>query len=118
MHSRSMSKVDLGNCPYVTRAIAEAPVGLVVAWTGSRTNAMTVSFFSEVAHHPTSMWLSRRESPIQLHNSESASNGHRRSLWHRIRMAGGQMQGARLVRQSRVLVLTRRDCLDRLSAGP
>jgi flavin reductase (DIM6/NTAB) family NADH-FMN oxidoreductase RutF len=53
-----MSDIALGNCPYVERAITEAPVGLVVAWAGSRANAMTVSFFSEVAHHPTSMWLS------------------------------------------------------------
>src|SRR5688572_28190061 len=53
-----MSAVAIDNCPYVERAIVEAPVGLVVAREGSRANAMTVSFFSEVAHYPTSMWLS------------------------------------------------------------
>jgi flavin reductase (DIM6/NTAB) family NADH-FMN oxidoreductase RutF len=53
-----MSTVAIDNCPYVNRAIVEGPVGLVVAWAGSRANAMTVSFFSEVAHYPTSMWLS------------------------------------------------------------
>lgn len=33
-------------------------MGLVVVKTGNRANAMTVSFFSEVAHHPTSLWVS------------------------------------------------------------
>jgi flavin reductase (DIM6/NTAB) family NADH-FMN oxidoreductase RutF len=33
-------------------------VGLVVVKTINRANAMTVSFFSEVAHHPTSLWVS------------------------------------------------------------
>ncbi len=33
-------------------------VGLVVVKTIDRANAMTVSFFSEVAHHPTSLWVS------------------------------------------------------------
>ena len=36
----------------------ESPVGLVLAEAGGRTNAMTVSFFSEVAHHPTTLWVS------------------------------------------------------------
>ncbi len=52
-----MPAQTLRDCPYVHRAI-EAPVGLVVVRAGGRTNAMTISFFSEVAHHPTSMWLS------------------------------------------------------------
>jgi flavin reductase (DIM6/NTAB) family NADH-FMN oxidoreductase RutF len=29
-----------------------------VVQAGDRANAMTVSFFSEVAHHPTSLWVS------------------------------------------------------------
>ncbi len=33
-------------------------MGLVVIKAGNRSNAMTVSFFSEVAHHPTSLWVS------------------------------------------------------------
>lgn len=33
-------------------------VGLVVVKTSNLANAMTVSFFSEVAHHPTSLWVS------------------------------------------------------------
>lgn len=44
--------------PYITDSIIPSIVGLVVVKTGDRTNAMTVSFFSEVAHHPTSLWVS------------------------------------------------------------
>lgn len=33
-------------------------MGLVVVKTKSHCNAMTVSFFSEVAHHPTALWVS------------------------------------------------------------
>lgn len=53
-----MSSNLLRGCPYIFQAQVEAPVGLVVTRAGGRVNAMTVSFFSEVAHHPTSMWLS------------------------------------------------------------
>jgi flavin reductase (DIM6/NTAB) family NADH-FMN oxidoreductase RutF len=35
-----------------------APVGVVLVNTDGRRNATTVTFFSEVAHHPTSMWVS------------------------------------------------------------
>src|SRR5262245_30770729 len=55
-----MPDIGLANCQYVQRAIVDAPVGLVVTWAGGRVNAMTVSFFSEAAHHPTSMWMSIR----------------------------------------------------------
>jgi flavin reductase (DIM6/NTAB) family NADH-FMN oxidoreductase RutF len=38
-----------------------SPVGLVLTeWKGKR-NAMTVSFFSEVAHHPTALWISVKQ---------------------------------------------------------
>lgn len=53
-----MSVEILRNCPYVARAQVESPVGLVVVRADGRTNAITVSFFSEVAHHPTAMWIS------------------------------------------------------------
>ena len=43
--------------PYVRDAIVPAPVGLVIVRTPATVNAMTVSFFSEVAHYPTSMWI-------------------------------------------------------------
>ena len=44
--------------PYLRGSVLESPVGLVLAESGGRTNAMTVSFFSEVAHHPTTLWVS------------------------------------------------------------
>jgi flavin reductase (DIM6/NTAB) family NADH-FMN oxidoreductase RutF len=44
--------------PYLSQAVVESAVGLVLVETRSRRNAMTVSFFSEAAHHPTSMWVS------------------------------------------------------------
>ena len=44
--------------PYLRDAVVESPVGLVLVEAGNRANAMTVSFFSELAHHPTSLWVS------------------------------------------------------------
>jgi len=44
--------------PYVIDSTVESPVGLVLVESQGCTNAMTVSFFSEVAHHPTSLWVS------------------------------------------------------------
>ncbi len=44
--------------PYLQGSVLESPVGLVLAESGGRVNAMTVSFFSEVAHHPTTLWVS------------------------------------------------------------
>ena len=44
--------------PYIRGSVLESPVGLVLAEAGGRANAMTVSFFSEVAHHPTTLWVS------------------------------------------------------------
>lgn len=44
--------------PYVSAAIVEAMVGLVVVRSPSAANVMTVSFMSEVAHHPTTLWVS------------------------------------------------------------
>jgi flavin reductase (DIM6/NTAB) family NADH-FMN oxidoreductase RutF len=43
--------------PYVTGSVIESAVGLVLVETGNNRNAMTVSFFSEVAHHPTALWV-------------------------------------------------------------
>jgi flavin reductase (DIM6/NTAB) family NADH-FMN oxidoreductase RutF len=43
--------------PYLTDSVIEGAVGLVIVQTGERRNAMTVSFFSEVAHHPTALWV-------------------------------------------------------------
>ncbi len=44
--------------PYITDSIVEGAVGLVIVNTQKASNAMTVSLFSEVAHHPTSLWVS------------------------------------------------------------
>ena len=44
--------------PYLEGSVTESPVGLVVTLSGGRRNAMTVSFFSEVSHHPTTLWVS------------------------------------------------------------
>jgi len=48
--------------PYITDSIVESAVGLMTVKVGERSNAMTVSFFSEVAHHPTSLWVSVAQS--------------------------------------------------------
>jgi flavin reductase (DIM6/NTAB) family NADH-FMN oxidoreductase RutF len=57
MTKKEQIKKDLGRSPYMSQII-ESPVGLVVSRSGDQANAMTVSFFSEVSHHPTSMWIS------------------------------------------------------------
>lgn len=43
---------------YLTDAIVEAPISLVISKGANGPNAMTASCFSEVAHHPTSLWIS------------------------------------------------------------
>ena len=44
--------------PYLDGAVLPAPVALVLVRSGAQRTATTVSFFSEVAHHPTSLWVS------------------------------------------------------------
>jgi flavin reductase (DIM6/NTAB) family NADH-FMN oxidoreductase RutF len=44
--------------PYLAGSVTESPVGLVLTESDGRRNAMTVSFFSEVSHHPTTLWVS------------------------------------------------------------
>jgi flavin reductase (DIM6/NTAB) family NADH-FMN oxidoreductase RutF len=44
--------------PYITGSVVESPVGLILAESRGQSNAMTANFFSEVAHHPTSLWVS------------------------------------------------------------
>ena len=41
-----------------------APVAIVIASAGDRRDASTVTFFSEVAHHPTSLWVSLNTSSL------------------------------------------------------
>ena len=50
---------DSSASPYVTDAVLDAMVALLlVNSSDGRCNAMTLSFFSEVAHHPTTLWVS------------------------------------------------------------
>jgi len=44
--------------PYISKSVIESAVGLVLVRVGDVSNAMTVSCFSEVAHHPTALWVS------------------------------------------------------------
>ncbi len=46
------------NSSYLNGPLIDSIVGLVLVKAGDRANAMTVSFFSEVAHHPTTLWVS------------------------------------------------------------
>jgi flavin reductase (DIM6/NTAB) family NADH-FMN oxidoreductase RutF len=43
--------------PYVD-LLFPSPVAILIVRAGARATATTVSFFSEVAHHPTSLWVS------------------------------------------------------------
>lgn len=42
--------------PYIQGSNVEGPVGVVLAEFQGHANAMTISFFSEAAHHPTTLW--------------------------------------------------------------
>ncbi|MBK9169034.1 MAG: flavin reductase [Bryobacterales bacterium] len=44
--------------PYLENSVADGPVALILTEHERRRNAMTVSFFSEGAHHPASLWVS------------------------------------------------------------
>ena len=44
--------------------LTPAPVGLVLVNADGRRNASTVTFFSEVAHYPTAMWVSLNTSSL------------------------------------------------------
>jgi flavin reductase (DIM6/NTAB) family NADH-FMN oxidoreductase RutF len=44
--------------PELHQSIIDSAVCLVLTELGDRRNAMTISCFSEVAHHPTSLWIS------------------------------------------------------------
>ena len=52
---------------YITNSVIESAVGVVLIKARERSNAMTVSLFSEVAHHPTSLWVSIAKSSF-THN--------------------------------------------------
>jgi flavin reductase (DIM6/NTAB) family NADH-FMN oxidoreductase RutF len=44
--------------PYIKDALTNGAIALLIVEGETRPNAMTVSFFSEVAHHPTALWVS------------------------------------------------------------
>lgn len=43
---------------YITNSVLDSAVALLIVETGARRNAMTISFFSEVAHFPAALWIS------------------------------------------------------------
>jgi flavin reductase (DIM6/NTAB) family NADH-FMN oxidoreductase RutF len=55
------------NTPYIADAVVEAAVGLILTEAEGRSNAMTISFFSEAAHWPTTMWVSIAKSSYTHH---------------------------------------------------
>lgn len=52
-----MQLETLRQVPYLTRSVVDGPIGLIIVRTPRQTNVMTVSFFSEVAHFPASLWV-------------------------------------------------------------
>jgi len=44
--------------PYLGASVLNSPVALIVTESNLRANVATISFFSEVAHHPTTLWIS------------------------------------------------------------
>jgi flavin reductase (DIM6/NTAB) family NADH-FMN oxidoreductase RutF len=44
--------------PYISGSVVDSAVALLIVDTGAAVNAMTVSFFSEGAHHPATLWVS------------------------------------------------------------
>lgn len=46
---------------YLSEPVTPSAVGLVITQSGTVSNVMTVSFFSEVAHHPATLWVSIHE---------------------------------------------------------
>jgi len=44
--------------PYLSAAVTDGPVALLLVEANGRRNAATVSCYSELAHHPTSLWVS------------------------------------------------------------
>ena len=47
---------------YISGSVLESPVGMIVVEPGRHWNAMTASFFSELADHPASLWVSIAQS--------------------------------------------------------
>jgi flavin reductase (DIM6/NTAB) family NADH-FMN oxidoreductase RutF len=61
-YSSGMTQSSAVSSPYLSGSLVVSPVGLVLTEWRNRRNAMTVSFFSEVAHYPTTLWVSIAQS--------------------------------------------------------
>jgi len=82
--------------PYIFHSLVDSIVGLTVVKAGSRANAMTVSFFSEVAHHPTSLWVSIAKDTYThqlLQETQQFSLIVLNSSQHEIALACGSVSG-------------------------
>jgi flavin reductase (DIM6/NTAB) family NADH-FMN oxidoreductase RutF len=62
---------------YTAGSILNSCIALVLVDAPPQRNAMTVSFFSEVAHHPTALWVSIAK---HTHTHELILNARRFSL--------------------------------------
>ncbi len=58
MECRDQTDEKILNSPYITDSSLESAVALLLVQSGSRRNAMTISCFSEAAHHPATLWIS------------------------------------------------------------
>jgi flavin reductase (DIM6/NTAB) family NADH-FMN oxidoreductase RutF len=57
-HRGDSSASGAGWRRYIEDAVHNGPVAILLAEHQGRRNAATISFFSEVAHHPTTLWVS------------------------------------------------------------
>jgi len=46
------------NSPYLAYSVVDSAIGLLLVEVDGHPNAMTISLFSEAAHHPTTLWIS------------------------------------------------------------
>src|SRR5512138_2457869 len=57
-----MNGLNVQLSPYLTKPVMDAPVGILIVELATVSNAMTISCFSEVAHHPAAIWVSVEKS--------------------------------------------------------
>ena len=79
--------------PYLENSITESPIALVIVQHDGRRNAMTVSFFSEVSHHPTSLWVSLAKASL-THEMIDGSKKFSLIVLHEKQAAIAQMCGS------------------------
>jgi flavin reductase (DIM6/NTAB) family NADH-FMN oxidoreductase RutF len=78
---------------YLEKSITESPIALVIVQHDGRRNAMTASFFSEVSHHPTSLWVSIAKSSL-THEMVTAARSFSLVVLHERQAATAQMCGS------------------------